>query len=311
MGKKRLKYYLVVVLVLISFKGFCQQDPLFTQYLNNPGLINPAYAGSKGVTNINGLFRKQWVGQQWSPTTTTLSVNSPYKNFDVGLGFTFVDDKIGPLHQTGLYFDYAKTFTFSKNRNLSLGLKAGFNYFDINLMNLSVFEYDPYVAFNPHNKILLPNFGVGLYYFAEKYYFGFSIPKIIQNSIKDGENTYVVLGREERHYFLTAGYLFLSENPVLKFKASVMTRVVNGAPVSLDASGTAILYDKIWLGLTYRLEAAIAAHVRLQVNERFQIGYSYDLNNSRLKYYNSGSHEIFVSYDFSFKGQRIFSPRYF
>jgi type IX secretion system PorP/SprF family membrane protein len=308
---ERLKYSFTILLLVMSFLGFSQQDPLYTQYMNNPGLINPAYAGSKGATNISGSFRRQWVGMDWSPMTTALVVHSPFRSYEVGLGLTLIDDQIGPVHQTGLYADYARYFTFRKGHNLSLGLKAGFNYFDLNLLNLTRNEYDPHLEANERNRIFLPNFGVGLYYFTDHYYFGFSIPKIVRNDLKEKDNTLEVLAKEERHYYLTAGYLFTVREPILKMKLNTMARVVNGAPGSIELSATAILYDRVWFGLTYRFGDAIAAHARLQISERLQLGYSYDLNNSRLNKYNSGSHEIFISYDFSLKGQRILSPRYF
>jgi type IX secretion system PorP/SprF family membrane protein len=307
----KVKHILIVAMIIVSFSGYAQQDPLFTQYMNNPGLINPAYAGSKGVANINGIFRKQWIGQEWSPSTTSLSVNSPFFKYNIGLGVTFIDDQIGPSHQVGLYADYAKYFTFTGGKNISLGLKAGFNSYDISLANLVMHQPDPYIAADPHKKAFLPNFGLGVFYFANDYYVGLSIPKILRNSIKDSENTLETLGKEERHIYLTAGYLFVIAKPVVKFKASMMSRFVNGAPASLELTGTAIVYDRVWFGLTYRLGDAIAAHARVEISDRLQLGYSFDLNNSRLRGYNSGSHEIFISYDFSFKGQKILSPRYF
>lgn len=305
------KYGFIVVLVVLALTGRAQQDPLFTQYMNNPVLINPAYAGSSTNLNISGVFRKQWVSMNWSPTTTTLSVSSPFRDHDVGLGFTFVNDQIGPLHQTGVYIDYARNLRFSNNRNLSLGLKAGFNYFDANLLNLIMYEYDPYIALDPHKSDFLPNFGVGVFYHTQKYYIGLSVPKLVRNSYNKQENTLEVVGREERHYYLTAGYVFTIDDPLWKFKPSMMARVVNGAPASLELSGTLIFYETVWFGLTYRFGDAIAAHARWQINDRIQLGYSYDLNNSRLRFYNHGSHEVYISYDFAFRGRRILSPRYF
>ena len=302
---------LLFLLFTLAIATYAQQDPLFTQYMNNPVLINPAYAGSHTNLNVSGIFRKQWLNLDWSPTTTTLSVGSPFKDYDVGVGFSFVHDQIGPLNQTGLYLDYARNLRFSKNRTLSLGLKAGFNYFDVNLLNLITAEYDPYIASNPKDSDILPNFGIGIFYFASDYYIGLSVPKLIRNSYDKDENTLEIVGREERHYYLTAGYVFSIDDLLWKFKPSLMARVVNGAPASFELSGTFIFYETVWFGLTYRLGDAFAAHARWQVNDRFQIGYSYDLNNSRLRFYNNGSHEVFLCYDFSFRGRRILSPRYF
>lgn len=311
MKKRILKYSLIVLLFFAAIMAHAQQDPLFTQYMNNPGLINPAYAGSSGAMNLKGMFRKQWMGMDWSPTTTTLSFSSPLTKYDVGLGATFLDDQIGPMHQTGLYADYSRYFRFSEKRNLALGLKAGFNYYDINLANLRRHEYDPILEANPQTTAFLPNFGVGIYYFTTKFFAGLSVPKLIRNDIKDRNNTLTVLGKEERHYFLTTGALFDIDDPVFRLRLSAMARIVNGSPSSIEAEATGIIYDKVWVGIGYRLGDAITAHLRLQISHRLQIGYSYDLNNSRLKQYNSGSHEIFVSYDFSFSRHRILSPRYF
>ncbi|MDA3880227.1 MAG: type IX secretion system membrane protein PorP/SprF [Prolixibacteraceae bacterium] len=311
MKKPALRYSLCVLLLVTIVNAFAQQDPLFTQYMNNPGIINPAYAGSNGAMNLKGIFRKQWLGMDWSPTTTTISFSSPLIKYDVGLGVTFLDDQIGPMHQTGLYADYSRYFRFPKKRNLALGLKVGFNYYDINLTNLRSHEYDPVLELNPQTKAFLPNFGVGLYYFSPKFYAGLSIPKLIRNDIKDTDNTLLILGKEERHYFLTTGALFNIDDPVLRLRTSTMAHIINGSPSSVEAEATAIFYDKVWLGFGYRLGDAITAHLRLQITHKLQIGYSYDLNNSRLKQYNNGSHEIFFSYDFSFSRHRILSPRYF
>lgn len=324
-----LKHIILVVLTMLTVGAYAQQDPLFTQYMNNPGLINPAYAGSRGVVAANGVFRKQWVNQDWSPTTTTLSINSPFRDYKVGLGFTFVDDRIGPLAQTGIYIDYAYFLDLSKGRNLSLGIKGGFNFYDRNLTNLTMYEYDPLVSYNPRNTAFLPNFGVGLFYFTNDYFVGISVPKLVRNSISDSDNTLEVLGREERHVFFTAGGVITIDDPVWKLKPTAMLRMVNGSPVSVEFGATVIFYERVWFGLTYRLgdESSdedvkdwissrdrvgdICAHVRWQVSDRFQIGYSYDFINSQLRYYNNGSHEIFLSYEFAGRDRRIQSPRYF
>ncbi|HOO85455.1 MAG TPA: type IX secretion system membrane protein PorP/SprF [Prolixibacteraceae bacterium] len=288
-----------------------QQEPMFTQYMSNPGIINPAYAGSSGNINVNGLFRKQWLGIDWSPTTTTISINSPFKEYEIGLGLTFIDDQIGPMHQTGLYFDYARHLRLSQNHNLSLGLKGGFNYCDIDLLNLRSNEYDPHLIMYPGYKKLLPNFGVGLMYYTNNYFLGFSVPKLVRNSIKDKENTTEWIGREERHYFLTTGFLFTIYENVLRLKPSVFARFVNGAPVSVEANMAAIMYERFWVGVSYRISDALIGFVKVRVDDQLHIGYSYDLNNSRLKSYNKGTHEIYISYDFAYKNRRILSPRYF
>ncbi len=305
------RYIIIGILALASLGGFAQQDPLYTQYMNDPILINPAYAGSRLNLSINGVFRKQWVGLDWSPTTTSITVNSPFFNYKIGVGFSFINDKIGPMQQTGIYLDYAYHLNFENDRNLSLGLKAGFNNFDLDLLDLVTADYDSYVHDHDRPNKFLPNFGIGAYYYTEKFYAGFSVPKLIRNSLDDEDNTLEIVGREDRTYFLTAGAVFDVIDPIMKLKPVFLARSVWGAPPSVELSVTAIFYERVWFGAMYRIGDAIALHARFQASNRLQIGYSYDITNSRLSRYSNGSHEIFLNYLFSLRGQRVSSPRYF
>jgi type IX secretion system PorP/SprF family membrane protein len=306
-----MKYLILGLFSLLSISSFSQQDPMYTLYMNDPILINPAYAGSRGFLSLNGLYRKQWVGMDWQPTTTSVTINSPFLNYKIGVGFSFMNDQIGPMQQTGLYLDYAYHLRFNKNRNLSMGLKAGFTNIDINLLGLTTADWDNYVQSNDRPPKFYPNFGIGAYYYTQSYYVGFSIPLLIKNSFVDKENTLKVIGREDRTYFLTGGMVFTLVDPIIKIKPTILTRVVFGAPPSVEVSATAIFYDAVWFGLLYRFGDAVAAHLRIQVTKQFQVGYSYDLTNSDLRPHNRGTHEIMVNYVFTRRGQRILSPRYF
>jgi len=308
---KRFKIHIIFILfTLISGSSFAQQDPMYTLYMNDPILINPAYAGARGNVSMNGVFRKQWVGMTWQPTTTSVTINSPFWNYKVGLGFSFLNDKIGPMQQTGIYLDYAYHLRFSGNRNLSLGLKAGFTNFDRDLANLTVTDWTDVVLTKEFGNKALPNFGVGAYYFTDRYYVGFSIPLLLNNKFSN-DDTYEIVGREDRSYFLMAGFVFTAIDPILKIKPTILARSIFGAPPSVELSATAILYDRVWFGLLYRIGDAVAAHARFQINNQLQVGYSYDLTNPDLRPYNKGTHEIMMNYVFTRRGQRVLSPRYF
>ncbi|MDA3879415.1 MAG: type IX secretion system membrane protein PorP/SprF [Prolixibacteraceae bacterium] len=309
MKQNLLKHIILVIVLLSGLKGFSQQDPMFTQYMNNPVLINPSYAGTFGNLNVNGIFRKQWVGFDWQPTTTSISVTSPFLDYTTGVGFTFLHDDIGPLSQTGFYADYAYHLDFN-DAQLSLGLKAGFNYYVKDLQGLTTNDFDWWVSLSPLTSKFLFNTGVGAFYYTNDYYIGFSIPKLIRNSLAEDENTYEIVGREERHLFLTGGAIF-DINPIVKIKPSTMLRMVNGAPFSIDITATAIVYERVWAGLMYRVGESLGAHFRMTLTDGLQLGYSYDYNNSRLSEYNNGTHEVFISYTIRQRSGRILSPRYF
>jgi type IX secretion system PorP/SprF family membrane protein len=310
MEKSIRRHIILVLLLLIGIAGFAQQDPMHTLYMNDPILINPAYAGSRGNLSMNGVFRKQWVGATWPPTTTSITLNSPFLDRKIGVGFSFMHDQIGPLQQTGIYLDYAYHLRFSRDRNLSLGLKAGFTNFDRDLLNLLTINPDQFIFDSDQRPILLPNFGVGAYYFTEDYYVGFSIPLLLRNKL-DRNNTFEIVGREERAFYITAGWVFDLIPPIVKLKPTILARAIFNAPPSIELSATAIMYDRVWFGMLYRIGDAVAVHARVQATMQLQIGYSYDLTTNEFRPHNKGTHEVMLNYVFTRRGQRILSPRYF
>jgi hypothetical protein len=54
----------------------------------------------------------------------------------------------------------------------------------------------------------------------------------------------------------------------------------------------------------------MSALAGFQVNDNWFIGYGYDAEVTKLANYNSGSHELFLRYEFSRKKQ-VASPRFF
>jgi len=306
---KGMKFYLLILFLMgIGVSVSAQQDPMFTQYMHNPVSINPAYAGSRGTLNVVAMHRQQWVGIDGAPKTLALSVNSPFIKYNVGIGFTLLYDQIGPIKQTGLFGDYSYHIKVSPKTKLAFGLKGGLSIIEKDLSNSVHYNEDEYLSLNGYQKLYLPNFGVGSYLYSDRFYVGFSIPKMLQNSLS--ENTNTVVNKEERHYFLAGGVVFdVTEN--IKFKPSTTIRIVKGSPVSTEISAAALLNDKLWLGAMYRFGDAVGAMVKFEVTNQLSIGYSYDYTLSKLGDYNQGTHEVYISYDFVRKGRKVLSPRYF
>lgn len=87
--------FLFIALMFTGFAALAQQDAQYTQYMYNTINVNPAYAGSRGVMSIFGLHRTQWVGLDGAPVTNAASINTPINNSNIGVGLSFVNDKIG------------------------------------------------------------------------------------------------------------------------------------------------------------------------------------------------------------------------
>lgn len=298
---------LIFALMLTCYSGFAQQDAQYTQYMYNTININPAYAGSRGVMSIFGLHRTQWVGLDGAPTSNAFSLNTPIKNSNLGLGLSLVNDRIGPTSDNTISADISYTVPMSENYKLSFGIKASGNIF-----NLDTSKLEPAQANDPNlqnfNNEFSPNFGAGVYLHSDKLYFGLSVPNFLQDS-KYNDNQLAVF-QERMSFYAIGGYVFdLSKS--IKFKPAFLTKVVTGSPLQVDASANFLFFDKFMLGGAYRWDAAVSALAGFQVSDGLFIGYSYDMETTNLRRYNSGSHEIFLRFELFNKVSKIVSPRFF
>ncbi len=290
------------ILILSTSTVFAQQDPQYTQYMYNMNIINPAYAGSRGVTSIGLLGRTQWVGVDGAPQTATLSINGPVGK-NVGLGFSVIHDEIGPVKEDNLYADFSYTLNFSGEDKFAFGIKAGATF--LNVREFTTVDQDP---LNVPVSLVAPNFGVGVMYYNDRFYAGLSVPNFIESRYLDTKNGISSSASEKTHYFLTSGYVFdLDEN--LKLKPSTMLKAAPGAPLSVDLSLNLLIQEKVELGLSHRLDDSISGMVGFQVSQDLRIGYAYDYTTTNFGVFNSGSHEILILFDLNKK--KIKSPRFF
>ena len=281
---------------------FGQQDAQYTQYMYNMVVINPAYAGSKGVPAIGLLGRTQWVGVEGAPRTATLSFNSPIGKA-TGLGLSVIYDEIGPVKESNIFADFSYTIFTGEEGRLAFGLKAGISLLDIGYLD----TVDPDPLNEPINQAS-PNFGAGIYYYTNKFYAGLSIPNFIETRHLESGDGYVSTASEKMHYFVTAGYVFdLADNLLLK--PSTMLKSTSGAPLSVDLSLNLLVNQMFEVGMSYRFDDSISGMVGFQVNSDFRIGYAYDYTTTNFGDYNSGSHEIIMLFEFN--RRQIKSPRFF
>jgi type IX secretion system PorP/SprF family membrane protein len=307
------KIIVVFAFLCLSLISYAQQDSQFTQYMYNTINVNPAYAGSKESMNIFALHRTQWVGLDGAPLTNTASINTPINGSNVGLGVSIVNDKIGPSDENNIAVDFSYTIHTSDTYKLSFGLKATANLLNIDFTKLNKDDMNDYNFDTNIDNKFSPNIGVGFYLHSDNTYIGISAPNLLETKHFDryagtGSNSHIA--SEKIHYYLIAGHVFDLSSEV-KFKPSILTKVVQGAPLQLDISGNFLINEKFVAGLAYRWSAAVSAMVGFQATDSWFIGYGYDLETTRLANYNSGSHEIFLRYELFKKYDKIISPRFF
>lgn len=324
-----------LTLVFLSNVGQAQQDPMFTKYMFNTLIFNPAYAGSKDHMSVTLLHRDQWVGmEEGRPTTQTLTVHTPIKGNRIGVGASLLHDDIGPTKDIRLsgYYAYRMSFNGGKSR-LSLGVSASVNQFSANwnelVLNNSV---DPVFATNPENAIS-PNAGAGIFYYNDHFYLGLSAPHLLNTRFgKEAGNA-----KQYRHYYLGGGLILpLNLSRTLIFKPSfliknsnlfgefqdVTTQIGNvGAPTEFDIDLSLLFYEALWLGVSFRsafegfngTSSFDSADIWMAYYLRngFRIGLAYDYTLTDIRQASDLSFEVVIGYEFSYKESAILTPRYF
>jgi len=303
---------LIISVLAITLVGQAQQDAMFTHYSFNTLAVNSGYAGSRNALTVTGLHRSQWVSFPGAPITQTLTVHGPVYNEKLGIGFSIINDKIGPIRSTGVNIDLAYKLRLG-NGKLAFGLKGGLNVqsrrlgseVDVNNTADQVFQADV-------QSDLLPNFGFGLYYSTDNFYVGASAPRLLENDFYN--NIFTGLSRERRHYYLIGGAVFsVNQKKTIKFRPTAFLKITEAAPLTFDFTGVFFFDDRFWLGTMWRTTDAIGVLSGVNLGRQFSLGYSFDWSYANTTgTYNTGSHELMLRYDFIYtRKKRVLSPRYF
>ena len=317
-----LKRYFVftVVLILLIFRTEGQTGsesnkislayPVYSQYLHNGLLINPAYAGSREVLSLFLSGRLQWAGIDGAPKSETLSLHSLLKNERVGLGLSGQLFTYGLTKSYSVYADYAYHLKLG-NGKLSLGLKTGFDLSNTDYSNILLNDKNDEAFLVNSKPYFLPNAGAGLYYYSKKFFIGAAVPSFL-SYVNNGGGKVSFDAFSDFDVYISAGGL-VTFAPFFKFKPSVFVdySVQKTKKMQMDLNGNLIISDLVWIGGSWRASEQVAVGIlQLQINPQLMIGYSYDYPVGRMNTYSRGSHEIVLRYEFSYKVSAA-NPRYF
>jgi type IX secretion system PorP/SprF family membrane protein len=284
--------------------------PVYSQYLHNGLLINPAYAGSREVLSLFLSGRVQWAGIKGAPLSETFSLHSLLKNDKVGLGLSGQFFKYGYSKSTSVYTDYAYHLRLGKGK-LALGLKAGFDMLNTDFTGIVLIDPGDPVFVTNDKPFFLPNAGAGMYFYSKKFFLGAAVPSFL-SYLKSSSGKVSFEALSDLDVLLSAGAL-ITFSEAFKFKPSVFVdySVQKTKPMRIDLNGNFIIRDFVWIGGSWRTSEEVAVGIiQIQVNPQIMFGYSYDYPVGNMNTYSKGSHEIVLRYEFNYKVSAA-NPRYF
>lgn len=301
---------LAAILCFMNRSGFAQQHPIFTQYMFNGLVLNPAYSGSNEAMTFTASLRRQWAGIKDAPQTEVFSVHSPIKVTRSSAGMVAIHDHLGVTNQYMIYGTYAYRIPLSQHARLAAGAQAGFTYYRSNFSDLDIVTQgnlsDP--AFANNDSRFLPNLGIGIFYNNRRTYAGISLPTLINNKWNNQDPQ--MKATQQRHYFITAGHVF-DLSPDLKLKPNVLLKWVENGPFQYDINANLLIQDFLWVGVSYRMKDSVDGLLEWNINDQLSLGYSYGYPTSRLGSLQSGTHEIVLNYRIKRNKEVVLSPRYF
>lgn len=273
-------------MMALPFSAMSQQDPLYAQYMLNPMLINPAYAGLNNNFNITAGYRTQWTGLEGQPKTMNLSAHSSLMNNRLGTGILVTNDRIGNISnlETSISFAYKLNFRESV---FSFGMQAGFQNFrtDYSVLNIS----DPGDnAFNGAERGTRMNIGAGAILRSEKYFIGLSVPRLLPSAFRNGGQTFELYNQ---HFYLVGSYVHYF-NEHVRLKPSLLLRGVKGAPFSVDVAMNVNINALHTAGLFTRNFNSYGLLLQTLLKEQLRFGYVLELPTNRSVGTNFTTHEI-------------------
>ena len=316
------KLAFILFLFLIGNLTFGQQLPLFSQYLYNKFLINPAVAGSDGYTSVSLTAREQWVGYAGAPRTFSFSwqtrmlkksfilkqtkvkraVYRPKSDGKVGFGGYIFSDKNGLIQRTGFQVAYAYHMWLQKNTQLSFGLAFTGYYYKIDETQINFEDpNEPWMNNNLRRGIFVPDLTFGAYLLNANYSFGFSADQLTEASAKIGGPAYKNFSMS-RQYYLFGSYDFsLSSNTIIQ--PSFLLKMSEQIKPQADIGATYIYNQGFWVGLAYRTSGALIANIGVKFQNMF-FGYAYDYTLQEIQSITYGTHEITVALKFGDNSRR-------
>ncbi len=319
--KMNIKPGILLMILLSSFCVWSQQNPQFSQYLQNPVVINPGMTGVESYLELTAAYRNQWTGFEGAPRTTTFSFHTPtyllssrssVREGDThqGIGALVYTDDTGPIKRGGFYGSYAYHLKVSNEWLVSVGTFLGATQFKYDASQAILVE-NPFDLLVQDTSSLNFDASLGIYLYSDNFFGGITGNHLFENDIpyavEDGVlNT---SGTFRRNYNLLVGGR-ISLNDLWEAVPSILIKSVSGAPVQWDLS-TKMTYDnKYWGALSYRNRDAMVFMAGVQLAERFLVSYSYDWTISDFNPGRSGTHEIILGYRFAFGNQKCACPQY-
>lgn len=296
---------------------FAQQEPQFSQYMQNYFLANPGEGGTEEFIDIKLGTRTQWAGLKGAPRSFFVSGHAPIgketSRFDDvkqrpfhGVGGYVMRDETGPSSRTSAYASYAYHLPVSAHNDLvvSFGMNAGIKQYQLNEDEIEFYSQQGFngSSASDDNAItgiqtkLVPDITTGIWAYSSHYFIGLSTFQMLRNKVNfyNGNTDTITTDNLDMHFLGTAGYKFDIDS-AWQIVPSFVIKAVAPAPVQFDINCKfRHKPSTLWVGFSYRNKDSMIGMVGITAKRLLDLSYSFDFTTSNLGNFNTGTHEIVV-----------------
>lgn len=315
----KLQLYISTMFIMVMVVRLqAQTEAMYSQYLYNKLVLNPAYAGSREGFCALLTYRHQWTNIEGAPRTLLSSFHTVSPNRKYGAGINLFHDRLSILRQTFVNTNFAYRFFIGKS-TLALGLSGGLSHASSDISLLTAYQRGDVAAFSEMGASrLIPHAGTGIYFKNKKMAIGLSVPQIFNSRML------AIPYPMSNHFYFTFDYLitigkqYTLEGQKVALLPSLLLKFVPNTNFQVDFNINLVLFSQVWLGMGYRSDNAYLFSLQYALNRfiknsstSYRLGYSYDLAARAYRRQSSGTHEILFMFDLSRNKNRILSPRLF
>jgi len=302
-----MRNFVSIAFILYTGLAVAQQNSLQNLYLFDMVYVNPAFAGHNQHLATSAVLRKQWVGFNGAPETFKLAIHSPLKNDNLGLGLQAGYERIGTRTVTSVAALFAYRLKLKGGARVHFGLRVGVINNQFNWDKIDYRDQQDVILNRGSESHWLPAFDFGTMITADNYFFGIEVANLSQSKLTNVQES-------EAHQYLHGGLVggwVIKVSDKVTLKPNTLIRYAENSPVQFDLNLNALLAERFWLGAGYRYNYGLLAMLQFKVTKNFDLGYAYDFAMNPMKNTHSGSHEVFLSYNFNVFKRNLSSPRYF
>jgi type IX secretion system PorP/SprF family membrane protein len=318
-----IKSIITVFMTSVCLVAYSQQLPLFTQYRENLGIINPAAVHSdfliyKQPTNFGISYRKQWAELDAAPTTQIIRGEHfmAYNGTRTSpiFGGHIINDQTGPLAMTGITGKIAVVISDDPEEyGISAGLSASAVMHSFNPSKVRVRDANDIDITNRQSQII-PDVGLGVYAwqrFSGRGFFdgdivsgGISVPQTVGFNLafKDENGKFNI--KRVQHFYGQASLVHFFDDEEKFIEPSVWLKYAPNAPLNIDFNLRYLLAPSIWVGAgassggNFHAETGFNIGENAGFNGNLKVGYGYDYSFSPAGPFFGSTHEINLTYSF-------------